>query len=84
VSVVMAGAPVVEIPRRRVGSRGGLAHAASMTRHVPSARRSSGTVPSFYLTVNLFSKERCCQLRKKSAAGVTVAELDLFSNRPVP
>jgi YD repeat-containing protein len=33
---------------------------------------------------NLIQSERCCQLRKKSAAGVTVAELDLFSNRPVP
>jgi serine/threonine protein kinase len=42
------------------------------------------------LRADLFSlamiayEERCCQLRKKSAAGVTVAELDLFSNRPVP
>jgi signal peptidase I len=41
--------------------------------------RSWGTVPGKDIL-----GERCCQLRKKSAAGVTVAELDLFSNRPVP
>ena len=28
--------------------------------------------------------ERCCLLSKKYAAGVTVADLDLFSSHPVP
>jgi hypothetical protein len=73
--------PTVELPK--AGSNQGKINGRDHNHHGFTMWLAGGGVKGGYVH-GATDEERCCQLRKKSAAGVTVAELDLFSNRPVP